>query len=251
MDSDRFESQMRALEYFHGLRILPGTWPVIRVDGKGFTKFTEARYEKPFDERFSQCMVKTAEALLVALSGVYAYTESDEISVLLPREWDLYDRAVEKAISISAGIASSTFAQLCGDAVVFDSRLWLGASEQLVVDYFRWRQADASRCALNGWAYWTLRKNGESARAATRALYGKSVNEKHELLFSRGVNFNDTPMWQRRGIGLHREFYAKVGFDPVRNAPVTTARRRLKIDRELPMKDEYSRFIARFLTASV
>ncbi len=247
MDSDEFESRMRALEYFHALRMLPGTWPVIRVDGRGFSKFTEARFEKPFDAQFSQFMVKTAEALLVALGGMYAYTESDEISVLLPRGWDLYDREVEKAVSISAGIASSAFTLASGEAASFDSRIWLGSTEQLVVDYFRWRQADACRCALNGWAYWTLRKNGESVRAATRALLEKSVGDKNEILFRYGINFNDVPLWQRRGIGLYWEAYEKVGFDPVRKVEVKTARRRVKVDRELPMKDEYSQFICRLL----
>ncbi|QEL19047.1 tRNA(His) guanylyltransferase Thg1 family protein [Limnoglobus roseus] len=247
MDSDEFESRMRGLEYFHDLKMLPGTWPVIRVDGKGFSKFTAAHYEKPFDERFSRCMVETAQALLVNLGGLFAYTESDEISVLLPREWSLFDREVEKAVSISAGIASSTFTLACGFAAVFDSRVWLGATDQLVVDYFRWRQADATRCALNGWAYWTLWNAGESVGAATRALHEKSVAEKNELLFRHGINFNDVPLWQRRGVGLSWEQYEKIGHDPIQNASVTAIRRRVKVDRELAMKDDFSQFIAGFL----
>lgn len=247
MSSDDFESRMRALECFHGLRMLPGTWPVIRVDGKGFSKFTEARFEKPFDERFSGHMVRAAEALLVALGGLYAYTESDEISVLLPRDWDLYDREVEKAVSLSAGIASATFSLACGEPAVFDGRVWLGPSADHVLDYFRWRQADAGRCALNGWAYWTLRKAGEGVASATRALHEKSVAEKNELLFRHGTNFNDVPPWQRRGVGLYWETYEKVGFDPVRKEEVRAPRRRVKVDRELPMKDEYGRFVAGFL----
>lgn len=247
MDSDAFESKMRALEYFHGIRMLQGTWPVIRVDGKGFSKLTAKGFEKPFDERFSLCMVKAAEALLVQLGGVYAYTESDEISVLFPRGWDQYDREVEKAVSIAAGIASSVFTLECGRAASFDARVWLGTAEDVVVDYFRWRQTDATRCALNGYAYWTLRNAGESVSAATRAIHKKSVGEKNELLFARGVNFNDVPPWQRRGIGLYWEDYVKLGFDRLNKAEVKVTRRRVKVDRELPMKEEYGRFVGRFL----
>jgi tRNA(His) guanylyltransferase len=251
MDADEFESRMRALEHFHALRMLPGVWPVIRVDGKGFSKFTADRFDKPFDERFSRCMVTAAEALLVNLGGVYAYTESDEISVLLPREWDLYDREVEKAVSVAAGIASSAFTLACGAAAAFDGRVWLGASADLVVDYFRWRQSDAARCALNGWSYWTLRKAGATVGAATRAIHGKTVGDKNELLFRHGVNFNDVPLWQRRGIGLYWERYEKTGFDPVRKQDVTVSRRRMKVDRDLPMKDTYGRFVAEFLSRRV
>jgi tRNA(His) guanylyltransferase len=248
VDSDAFEARMRALEYFHNLRMLPGTWPVLRVDGKGFAKLTEARFAKPFDLRFSECMVAAAEALLTRLGGLYAYTESDEISVLLPRDWDLYDREVEKAVSIAAGLASAQFTLASGVAAAFDARVWLGATHELVVDYFRWRQADAARCALNGWAYWTLRQAGHGVREATAGLLGKSVGEKNEMLFQRGVNFNEVPAWQRRGVGLFWEEYEKAGFDPVRQQEVKTLRRRISVDRKLPMKAEYVRYIARILS---
>ena len=49
MNPDEFEQRMRALECFHTLAVLPGTWPVIRVDGRSFSRLTETRFEKPFD----------------------------------------------------------------------------------------------------------------------------------------------------------------------------------------------------------
>lgn len=41
-------------------------------------------------------MVETAKVLLSELDGIYAYTESDEISVWFPPDWDLFDRSLEK-----------------------------------------------------------------------------------------------------------------------------------------------------------
>lgn len=35
MDNNTFENRMRELEYFHNLRLLPGAWVVVRVDGRG------------------------------------------------------------------------------------------------------------------------------------------------------------------------------------------------------------------------
>jgi hypothetical protein len=32
MNNDELEEHMRALEYFHSLRVLPGAWVVIRVE---------------------------------------------------------------------------------------------------------------------------------------------------------------------------------------------------------------------------
>ena len=244
MNSDQFEALQRSREWFHGLRLLPGAWPVVRVDGRSFTRFTEERFDKPFDERFSEHMVTAAEALVRELDGVYGYTESDEISVMLSPRWDLFDRSVEKLVSISAAIASAAFTHACGEPAHFDSRVWLGTAAPEVVDYFSWRQADAARCALNGWCYWTLRKAGESAPAVTRRLERTSVSDKNELLFQHGINFNDVPLWQRRGIGLSWETYLKDGFNPVTEQTVQVERRRLHVDRELPMKEDYRGFIA-------
>lgn len=250
MDNDIFEQQMRELEYFHSLRLLPGVWVVIRVDGRSFSGFTSSsKFDKPFDLRLHELMVQTTSSLLEQLQGIYAYTESDEISLLFRPNWDFFDRSLEKVVSISASIASATFTHACGSIVNFDSRVWLGASKSQVVDYFRWRQADATRCALNGWCYWTLRKAGASENAATAALEGQSTAFKNELLFQHGINFNELPTWQRRGVGLYWEEYEKEGFNPIENKAVVTKRRRLKVDEELPMKDAYGDFIRCFLDA--
>lgn len=251
MDRDTFEKQMRSLEYFHSFRILPGAWTVIRVDGRSFSHFTESRFEKPFDLKFHNLMIQTAKALLEELQGIYAYTESDEISILLPQNWDLFDRSLEKIVSISASIASANFTHAAQTIVTFDSRVWMAANQSQVVDYFNWRQADATRCALNGWCYWTLRKVGQSVGQATSALEGKSVAFKNELLFEHGINFNNLPIWQRRGTGLYWEIYEKEGFNPIENKTVFTQRRRIKVDEELPMKEAYGEFIAGILEASI
>ena len=89
MDSNQLEQQMRDLEYFHSLRILPQTWVIVRVDGRGFSQFTKSHFEKPFDVEFHKLMVQTATALLQEMHGIYCYTESDEISVLFPQKMGL------------------------------------------------------------------------------------------------------------------------------------------------------------------
>jgi tRNA(His) 5'-end guanylyltransferase len=239
MDSRRFEVLQRDREWFHGLRLLQGAWSVVRVDGRGFTRFTEGVFDKPFDEELSRCMIAAADALIVELGGRYAFTASDEISVLLAPSWDLFDRSLEKLVSVSAGIASATFTHSCGKPAHFDGRAWLGTSTDDVVDYFSWRQADATRCALNGWCYWTLRSEGAAPAEATGALNGASVAAKNQMLFERGVNFDEVPAWQRRGVGIWWETFAKSTVSPLTGADVPAERRRLRHEAQLPMKDDY------------
>lgn len=73
--------------------------------------------------------------------------------MLFPPPWTLFDRELEKLVSLSVGTASAAFSLVCGKRATFDSRVWVGITEQDEADYFRWRQANSARCALKGWAY--------------------------------------------------------------------------------------------------
>jgi tRNA(His) 5'-end guanylyltransferase len=68
-------------------------------------------------------MCGTARAVLLDFHGHYAYTTSDQISLLSPPEWDLFGRVVEKVTSISAGLATAAFTQSCGEPAHFDRAL--------------------------------------------------------------------------------------------------------------------------------
>jgi tRNA(His) guanylyltransferase len=76
MTPDEFEKRMRMLECFHALRFAPAAWLILRLDGRGFSRLTESRFEKPFDPRFHEAMVQTTQDVLEDLQGQYAYTES-------------------------------------------------------------------------------------------------------------------------------------------------------------------------------
>ena len=76
-----------------------------------------------------------------------------------------------------------------------------------------------------------------------------SVAAKNELLFQNGINFNDLPNWQKRGIGLYWETYEKPGLNPLTSETVVTERRRIQVDFDLPMKENYDEFIRKLLRA--
>lgn len=249
MKFDDLESKMRRCEYFHGLTVPLENWTILRLDGRGFSRLTKGHFEKPFDLRFHELMLGTTKALVSEYQAVFAFTESDEISLLLPYSWSDFDREVEKIVSLSAGLASAHFSVAFGDPVQFDSRIWISGRQQSVVDYFSWRQGDAGRCALNGWAYWKLREDGLSAKEATERLRGASTSDKNELLFERGVNFNDLPKWQRRGTGVSFGSILKQGHNPITGETVEVQRRRVVVDEELPRGEQFRHQLALRLEA--
>ena len=114
---------------------------------------------------------------------------------------------------------------------------------ECVKDYFSWRQEDAHRNSLNAHCYWLLRREGMSAREATREIEGKTIAFKNELLFSRNINFNDLPNWQKRGVGLYYSSYEKKGYNPVKDEEVTSIRSRLDVNMDLEIGEAYTDWV--------
>lgn len=250
MKFDELDQKMRVYETAHDHSVLPGMFMVARIDGRGFTRLTREvqEFKAPFDERFRDLMVATTEHLMnCGFRVIYGYTQSDEISLLFHPTENAFGRKLRKYDSILAGEASAKFTLLLGAHAAFDCRLSQMPNAELVSDYFRWRNEDAHRNALNGHCYWLLRREGLSVVAATKRLEGMAAAAKNELLFARGVNFNDVPNWQKRGIGFYWETYGKRAVNPLSGAEVSAARRRIKVDYDLPMRDQYSRFVLALL----
>lgn len=246
MKFTELDAKMRVFETAHDHCVLPGMFIVVRLDGRSFTKLTKEKhqFEAPYDTRFRDLMVNTARHLMdVGVGSTYAYTQSDEISIALPRDDTSFNRKTRKLISVLAGEASARFTLDLGDLACFDARVSQLPNTELLVDYFRWRAQDAHRNALNSHCYWALRNEGVNARDATAQMLGLSVSDKNEFLFARGTNFNDLPAWQRRGAGVLWREFDKEGVDPRSGESRTARRRELHVELELPMKDAYSEFL--------
>ncbi len=247
MKIDDLDGRMRTFEAVLDPTVLPGVFMVARLDGRNFTRLTKELhpFEAPFDRRFHDYMLNTAEHLMggCRVKVAYGYTQSDEISLLFGPDEDGFGRRLRKLLSILAGEASARFSLFLGATAVFDCRISQLPSVELVVDYFRWRAEDAYRNALNAHSYWLLRGQGRNVVQATEALRGLSTSAKNEMLFQGGVNFNDLPSWQKRGSGLYWEEYERLGENPVTGEQGVARSRRICQDLELPVKDAYSAFL--------
>jgi len=250
MKFDDLDTQMRVYETAADYCVLPEIYIVARLDGRNFTTLTKekAKFEAPFDTRFRDMMIETAKYLMnCGFKVTYAYTESDEISLLFDIDIDLFGRKERKFNSVLAGEASAKFSLLFNDIGVFDCRICQLPNKKTVADYFRWRNEDAHRNALSAHCYWMLRKENYSKKEATKFIEHKTTAEKNELLFKHGINFNDLPNWQKRGVGLYWVKASKTGYNPKDNSEVQVERNVIYTDLDLPMREEYSDFILKML----
>jgi tRNA(His) guanylyltransferase len=182
------------------------TYTLIRVDGKGFHRYTRD-CARPYDLDLMADMDATAIALCENMEGArLAFVQSDEISVLLtdfgtPQTAAWFDGNLQKICSVSASLATAHFnrARLARNPAAgtdtepayFDSRVWTIPQRLEVFHYFLWRQQDAT-------------KNSISMTAATHfpqsRLNGKSSNQMQEMLWQeKGINWNDLPVGFKRG----------------------------------------------------
>ena len=250
MQFDELDRAMRVYETSIDYCVLPGIYIVARLDGRNFTTLTKekAQFEAPFDARFRDMMVETTKHLMnCGFKVTYGYTESDEISLLFDMRIDVFNRKIRKYHSVLAGEASAQFSLRFGGMGVFDCRICQLPNENAVVDYFRWRNEDAHRNALNAHCYWMLRKEHFDKKKATAFMEHKTVAEKNELLFTHGINFNDLPNWQKRGVGLYWVKTIKTGRNPLNDTEAQAERTVLHIDYDLPMRDDYALFIEKIL----
>lgn len=269
MTADALGDRMKAYEDVTRTRLVRRMPVLMRLDGKAFHTFT-AGMPKPYFRDFHECMWEAAKKLCEEIQGVQvAYVQSDEISLLLTDYQSLkseawYDSQVQKMVSVAAAICSVTFnVAWCnrymryvvqGDDLatcspsswgeVFDARVWNLPKEE-VVNYFVWRQQDATRNAINA---------AGQAKFSHRQLQGKNTSQVQEMLFQEhGINFNDYPVPQRRGACVVREKYM-VGVpcpDRTNECEVLhqAERSRWVVDEDIPIFTQDRAYIQKFVDA--
>lgn len=107
-----YDLRMRSYKSITDTHLIPRTPVIIQIDGRAFHTFTRG-FKKPFDQVLMAAMRYTAEYLCRNIQGcVLAYTQSDEINLLLidyekleTSPW--FDNRVQKLASIAAPLIIS------------------------------------------------------------------------------------------------------------------------------------------------
>jgi len=206
-DNDSLGTRMKFYESMAmPKRLMPLLPVMIRLDGVAFHTFTKG-LNRPYDLRLSKMMIETTKFLVKETNARIGYTQSDEISLLLysnRHESQIYfDGKAAKIMSILAARTSLFFNSLLEDMIpekankvpVFDCRVWNVPNQTEVMNSFLWREQDATRNSISMAA--------QSMYSHT-ALHGKSSSEKQEMIFQKGMNWNDYPTFFKRGSYVQR-----------------------------------------------
>ena len=252
----------RMKEYYEQIpktKLMRRTPVIIRIDGKAFHSFTKG-FKRPFDDVLIEAMQETMKYLCENIQGcVLGYHQSDEISLVLVDYHKLtsnawFDYEVQKICSIAASMTTvafnKIFEQNCIEysqvvpntelgrkvmdvyskasekGAMFDARCFNIPKEE-VTNYIYWRQLDATRNSI---------QMVGQANFSHKELHGKSCNQIQDMLMTqKGVNWNDYPIYQKRGSCCIKERYSTVDLSTYTGSVDAMTRTRWIIDKEIPI----------------
>lgn len=231
----------RMKEFYEGIsktKLMRRCPVAIRLDGKAFHTFTR-NFQKPFDEVLIKSMQETMKYLCENIQGcVLGYSQSDEITLILVDYKKLdsaawFDYEVQKLCSIAASMATMAFNKRFAEnyldylatlepdftnnsdiekwrknvsaynsasdkGAMFDCRCFNIPKEE-VTNLIYWRQLDATRNSIQ--------MVGQS-NFSHKELQNKSCNDIQDMLMTqKGINWNDFPVYQKRGSCCIKEDY--------------------------------------------
>lgn len=223
-------------------RLMAGIPVLVRLDGRAFHTFTRG-LDQPYDERFRRAMAETAKYLVAQSHASIGYTQSDEISLAFPNldpEVELpFSGRIQKLCSVLASQATAKFNEQVrlllpekADALpVFDARVWAVPNLEVAAEHFLWREADATRNSLTMAAH---------AHYSHKELQKAGYAKKHEMLFAKGINWNDYPAFFKRGVYVRRQAMLKslsaeeLARIPEKNRPTGPVMRTQVVEVDMP-----------------
>lgn len=228
---------------------------------KKFTAETDPSLKDgPFSHILHDIMVITSQALFHYIQNAeFVYTQSDEISILL-KDWtrlptdQWFGGNIQKITSIAASMASTCFnfqlqrvpswtkvvhesgtfvtpaitpvPTYMGEIPLFDARVFNVPKEE-VINYFIWRQNDATRNSINMLARFYF---------SHKELHQKSTSDVQDMLMVKDVNWNDLATWKKRGTAI-------IASNNVSSVMP------IKADEEMPILTQDRDYIGRLLLA--
>lgn len=195
IDKSDIAKRIKNYESLYNQRLMPQVPVVVRIDGKSFHTWTK-NFQRPYSASLHALFDYTTEYLVDTFNAVIGYTQSDEITLIF--EDPIFNGKTNKLNSVLASATAVKFNQLVAeylsdrslDLALFDCRSFSVPSRMEAVNCLVWREIDAVRNSVSMAA---------QSQFEHKELQGKSSNQMQEMLFQKGINFNDYPTRFKRG----------------------------------------------------
>ena len=268
MNRDSLGDRMKSYENITRT-YLPSRMPIIiRIDGKAFHTFTKG-FKKPFDDVLMRAMEETTAVLCRDIEGIkVAYTQSDEISLLITNNdtWETqpwFGNNLQKMASVAASIATLAFnrafwhevnmlnndylnmegtellnvyCHACEKGATFDARVFVLPADE-VCNYFIWRQQDAIRNSIQSMG---------QAHFSHKELMNKNCENIKQMLVEKNIKWESIPVSCQRGICVVKKpTKVKTQIDMKAMTYMEMTRNRWTVDDNIPLFWENRKYIDR------
>jgi tRNA(His) guanylyltransferase len=248
---DRMKNYERAYDYY-----IPNRLPVIvRVDGKGFSRWTKKTNRvKPFDEELCQAMGFACMQTASNIEGcMFGYTQSDEMTFVLFNDQSFestpwFGNRIQKITSVVSSMVTANFNLHVDNnwddptpIALFDARAFVVPNVQEAINCLIWREQDCLKNSISAACYYEV-GNKVGKKTARELMYNKSQKERQEILFSvAGINWNNYSNKYKRGVATYKTTRV-IGENCIRSEWV--------IDENLPIFSKKPEFLLGILNSN-
>ena len=279
-NKDSLGDRMKGYENISRIYLTRRTPIIIRIDGKAFHTFTRG-FAKPFDDVLIKSMQDTAKYLCENIMGCkLAYTQSDEISLLLvdyekleTQAW--FDNNLQKIVSIAASMATMAFNKFFTNNVKNEIMEYKASlvpqsvelQEKIKKYYDTLKQALEKGAMFDARAfilpkeevnnYFIFRQQDATRNSiqmvaqsnfSQKELQGKNCNVLQDMLHEqKGINWNDYPTVYKRGSCIIKVYDVIIQYDEVGNICGSTERTKWIVDKEIPIFTQDRNYIHKYV----
>lgn len=186
--------RMKQYEGIYNNYLLPNLPVIVRIDGRAFHTWTRGA-KRPYDSAIQQLFDETTKFLIEETGAIIAYTQSDEISLILynfnkPDSQLFFNGNIAKLNSVIASLATVKFNSMVKKLATFDCRVFNVPNLDETVNYLIWREQDAVRNSISMAA---------QSLYPHKMLEGVKSPQLQDMLIEKGVNWNNYPDRFKRG----------------------------------------------------
>ena len=276
-NKDSLGDRMKGYENISRIYLTRRTPIIIRIDGKAFHSFTRG-FAKPFDDVLIKSMQNTAKYLCENIMGCkLAYTQSDEISLLLvdyekleTQAW--FDNNLQKMVSVAASMATMAFNKFFTNNVkneIMEYKASLVPQSVELQEKIK-KYHDTLKQALEKGAmfdarafilpkeevnnYFIFRQQDATRNSiqmvaqsnfSQKELQGKNCNVIQDMLHEqKGINWNDYPTVYKRGSCIIKVYDVIIPSDEVGNI---CERTKWIVDKEIPIFTQDRNYINKYV----